>query len=280
MSADKFSREVFVGYQTVPMRSSKKRTDTRRIALFGFLVGPLKRLIPRRSTLCLQKCRISSRSSKAIDTLPFDVLPAEMQVTTNKVKHCKVLYRGKSLHAPCRVEATSLSEYVAQQPKHVRRILSDVRRILSDCDITETATQKLVSLLRSPGPVYGGTDGGLLNGLGTFGFVWGNISEANALYPIGKGHVPGAPLIMSSTRTEIAGLFAAITHLHLVVEYYAITLTKSTSCFIHHDSKGALPRVGDTRHDSFGTTRRCRPHYHLEVAIPFCSCQSPFRGIG
>jgi hypothetical protein len=67
---------------------------------------------------------VSGRSSKEIDTLPFDVVPAEMQVTTNNVKHCKVLYRGKSLPAPCRVEATSFSEYVAQQPKHVRRILS------------------------------------------------------------------------------------------------------------------------------------------------------------
>jgi hypothetical protein len=66
------------------------------------------------------------------------------------------------------VEATSFSEYVARQPKHVRRILSD-------CDLTETVTQKLVSLLHSSGPVYGGTDGGLLNELGTFDFVWGEI---------------------------------------------------------------------------------------------------------
>jgi hypothetical protein len=135
---------------------------------------------------------VSSRFSKVIGTLPFDVVPAEMQVTTNNVKYCKVLCRGKSLPAPCRVyEATSFSEYVAQQPKYVRRILSD-------CDLTETATQKLLSLLRFPGPVYGGTGSGLLNGLGTFGFVWGDISKANALLPIVKGHVPGAPLIMSS----------------------------------------------------------------------------------
>jgi ribonuclease HI len=80
---------------------------------------------------------------------------------------------------------------------------------------------------------------------------------------------------MSSTRTEMTGLFAAITHLGLVVEYFAITPTKTTSCRIYYDSKGALARVGDKRHDGFGTTRRCRPHYNLEVAIRTCLLQLP-----
>jgi hypothetical protein len=69
---------------------------------------------------------------------------------------------------------------------------------------------------------------------------------------------------MSSTRTEMAGIFAAITHLRLVVEYYAITPTKSTSCRIYWDCKGALARVGDKRHDSFGTIRT----YLLQLPIP------------
>jgi hypothetical protein len=130
---------------------------------------------------------VSGRSSKEIDTLPFDVVPAEMQVTTNNVKHCEVLYRGKSLPAPCRVKATSFSEYVAQQPKHVRRILSD-------CDLTETITQKLVSLLRSSDPVYGGgTDGGLLYELGTFGFVWGKFPRPTRSYPSVKVMSLGLP---------------------------------------------------------------------------------------
>jgi hypothetical protein len=87
------------------------------------------------------------------------------------------------------VEATSFSEYVAQQP--------------SDRDLTEPATHKLVSLLRSRGPLYVGTDSDLLNGLGTFGFVWGDVFKANALLLIGKGHAHGAPQIMSSTPSEL-----------------------------------------------------------------------------
>jgi hypothetical protein len=61
---------------------------------------------------------------------------------------------------------------------------------------------------------------------------------------------------MSSSRAEMCGLFAAITHLRLVVEYYAIIPNKNDSCRI---SKGALARVADQYYDGFGTTRRCRP---------------------
>jgi hypothetical protein len=65
-------------------------------------------------------------------------------------------------------------------------------------------------LICSPGTVYGGADGGLLkNGLSTFGFIWGDLNAVDELLPIGKGHAPGASLIMSSTRTEMCGLFAA-----------------------------------------------------------------------
>jgi hypothetical protein len=39
------------------------------------------------------------------------------------------------------------------------------------------------------------------------------------------------------------GLFAAITHLRLVVEYHAILPNKTVSCRIHCDSKVTLARV-------------------------------------
>jgi ribonuclease HI len=113
----------------------------------------------------------------------------------------------------------------------------------------------------------------LLNELGTFGFVWGSPAAVDELLPVGKGHVPGESLIMSSTRTELCGLFAAITHLRLVVEYYHIIANKNVSCRIYCDSKAALARVVDKYYDGFGTTWRCRTHYDLEVAIRTCLLQ-------
>jgi hypothetical protein len=74
-----------------------------------------------------------------------------------------------------------------------------------------------------------GTDGGLLNGLGTFGYVWSVPQLDGALLPFGMGHVPGASLIMSSTRTEMCGIFAALTHLRLIVEFYHIVLREQAS---------------------------------------------------
>ena len=88
--------------------------------------------------------------------------------------------------------------------------------------LSKNATHKLVSLIYSSRSLLCGTDGGLLNGLGTFGYVWGDSTKVDALSPFGKGHVPGASLIMSSTRIELCGLFAAITHLRLVVESFLL----------------------------------------------------------
>ena len=114
-----------------------------------------------------------------------------------------------------------------------------------------------------------------MNAFGTFGYVWGKPSAVDTLLPIGKGRVPGASLIMSSTRTEMCGLFAAITHLRLVVEYHAIRPSKDASCRIYCDSKAALARVDDKYYDGFGTTGRCRSNYDLEVAIRTCLLQLP-----
>jgi hypothetical protein len=73
----------------------------------------------------------------------------------------------------------------------------------------------------------------------------------------------------------LCGIFAAITHLRLVVEYYHIIPNKNVSCRIHCDSKAALARVVDEYYDGFGTTWRCRTHCNLEVAIRDCLLKLP-----
>jgi hypothetical protein len=213
---------------------------------------------------------VSSTVAEHVDTLPFDVVPAELVLSTRRTKpdRFKIIHRTQLSPPPSRTPPASFSEYVSQQPAHLKRLLRD-------CDLSEIASQKLVSLIRSPGSFCGGTDGGLLDGLGTFGFVWGKSSVDDELLPSGKGHVPGASIIMSSTRTELCGLFAAITHLRLAVEYYAIIPHANSSCRIYCDSKAALARVVDEYYDGFGTTWRCRTHYDLEVAIRTCLLQLP-----
>jgi hypothetical protein len=95
----------------------------------------------------------------------------------------------------------------AHKNDHVQRLLRE----------SENATLKLVSLIHSTRSFVCGTDGGLLNGLGTFGYVWRDPQLTSELLPFGMVHVPGASLIMSSTRTEMCGIFAALTHLRLIV---------------------------------------------------------------
>jgi ribonuclease HI len=120
-----------------------------------------------------------------------------------------------------------------------------------------------------------GTDGGLLNGFGTFGYVWSDPNLDDELLPFGRGHVPGASIIMSSTRTEMCGIFAALTHLRLVVEYFHIVLREKASCRIYCDSRATLARVDDKYYEDFRTMWRCRQHYDFEIAICTCLLQLP-----
>ena len=96
-------------------------------------------------------------SADVVDSVPFDAVPAEMQMTSKakNLVRCKVMFRGKQSAPPSREEPTSFQEYVAQQPTHVSRLLRD-------CDLSEIVTQNLVSLIESPNTLSGGTYGGLL----------------------------------------------------------------------------------------------------------------------
>jgi hypothetical protein len=88
---------------------------------------------------------VSSTASTTTDTLPFDVVPADMAFPAKKkgkkgatkcerVKITQNYLSRPAVTFPCRKWPTSFSEHVAQQPIHVRRILRD-------CDLSEIATQ-------------------------------------------------------------------------------------------------------------------------------------------
>jgi hypothetical protein len=110
----------------------------------------------------------ASRTDSAviIDTLPFDAVPADMEFGEKDTRRtrCRVYSRSRQSAPPCQEEPTSFSDFVAQQPNHVQRLLRE-------CDLTEKATLKVVDLIYSTPSFVCGTDGGLLNGLGTFGYV-------------------------------------------------------------------------------------------------------------
>jgi hypothetical protein len=53
--------------------------------------------------------------------------------------------------------------------------------------------------------------------LGTFGFAWASSGATKQRFGQGKGRVQGTYLIMSSTRAELGGVFAALTYLRLII---------------------------------------------------------------
>ena len=130
----------------------------------------------------------------------------------------------------------------------------------------------LADLLRSSDEdCHCGTDGGLLNGEGTFGFNWADATLETILVEA-MGRVPGQPTVMSSTRAELCGILGALTYLRLVIEYYVLEpyISEALRFVLFCDSKGAIRRVENLATAGFTTTRRCRNHYDLEAAIALC----------
>jgi ribonuclease HI len=143
-------------------------------------------------------------------------------------------------------------------------------------DLTKETANKVAQHLYCTKKIVAGTDGGLLNGDGTYGYVWAHPDDTTAITS-GKGVVPGHQVSMSSTRTKMCGLFVALTHLRLIIAYYHMVIPRGgmqTTVFCY--SKAALQRVQDLEYDGFfGTTWRCRANYDIKAAICTCIRQQP-----
>jgi hypothetical protein len=126
--------------------------------------------------------------------------------------------------------ATTFADFVTRQGAHIGQTMEYSE--LSD----DTAT-KVMTQLYAARQVVAGTAGGLMNYDGTFGYVWANPVD-NAVLASSQGNVPGQPVSMSLTRTEMLGLFAALTYVRLVIErLYSNSLLRqqgSTSASARH----------------------------------------------
>jgi ribonuclease HI len=145
-----------------------------------------------------------------------------------------------------------------------------IQTILQYADLSDAAAAAVAHQIDSDVSLSGGTDGGLLNGFGTFGFVWTDYPSSSILVK-GKRQVLGLTHGMSSTRAELCGIYAALVYLNLVTTYHHLVPNQARKkCTIYCDSKAALQRISDLSYAGFGTTWRCRANYDLEAAIKGC----------
>ena len=73
----------------------------------------------------------------------------------------------------------AFKEYVADQDPHIHQLLKDV-------DLSDTMARALSDMLYATQDLHTGTDGRLLNDIGTFGFIWGNPAT-HTIITKGKG---------------------------------------------------------------------------------------------
>ena len=219
-----------------------------------------------------RKLFVSTQSLQSVDSVPADAVPVTLRQVPGKPRQ-EVYFRSKQppdSGAPTG-PAKCFSDYVDRQPPHIRKLLAD-------CDKSEDACQALLQCLLHNRFITGGSDGGLKDFDGTFGFAWGDY-QTQMIYASGSGWVPGLKHTMSSTRTELCGILAALTFVRLVMEYHAVTadqLYEKFTCTLHCDSKAAILRVESIEVDNFGTTWRCRENYDMEAAIQSCLDKLPF----
>jgi hypothetical protein len=196
---------------------------------------------------------------KTIETLLSRSCACSTGYTTKKHEHSKVFHAARRHHTQS-----------AEPTSFVNMLLNSllIRRLLRDCDLSETATQKLVSLI-CPRSLQRRYRRGFIKRLGTYGFVWGTPGD-DELYQSVKVMFPGLPSLCPP-RGRNRGLLAALTHLRLVVEYYVIIPNKSLVAFI------AIARVllvqnkysMDLHQVPHGLRSRSRDTYlHSEVANP------------
>jgi ribonuclease HI len=171
-------------------------------------------------------------------------------------------------NAQAELAADTYEAYVQCQPEHIRNTLVQA-------DLLEALAQRVVEHVYGHRSLAAGTDGGLVHGYGTFGYVWANPEDREVLRS-GSGEVPGQGVSMSLTRTELCGRFAALTHLRLTPAYYHIVLPREgVQALVYCDSKAALQRVQDLFFVEFGTTWRCRANYDIKAAIRLCLQRVP-----
>jgi ribonuclease HI len=204
-----------------------------------------------------------------VDSIPISAVPASMGKQRGNGMRRVIFRTRQEANAGCTTTIpTTFEEYVLSQAAHIQLIMEH-------SDQTNETAAKVAKHMYCAKQIVAGTDGGLLNGDGTFGYVWAQ-QDGTTLLAKGNGEVPGHPVSMSSTRTELCGLFAALTHVRLIIEYYHMALPREgIRITIYCDSKAALQRVQDLGYDGFGTTWRCRANYDIESAIRTCIRQQP-----
>ena len=205
--------------------------------------------------------RSVERSIATVDSPPSDVVPADIG-KFGKQQWARVTMRECVAFPPPRDDTyASFADFLSAQPAHLQETLSA-------CDLSDDTVERVAQNFYENDGVSLGTDGGLLACIGTYGFAMGD-ALTQTIWTHGGGSVSGYPSIMSSTRAELGGIFAALTYIRLILQYKQVVDPDTYHITLFCDSTAAL---AGTRNEylRFGTTWRCCAHYDYLSAIEEC----------
>lgn len=200
----------------------------------------------------------STRWSHEIPTssTPADITyhPSGLHITTTR--------QASPAPPPSNDACSSFAAFIASQPRNIQRLLFR-------CALDPAAIHPVVSAIEYGAAILGASDGGLKLGTGAFGWVW-SIDGGLSVCSFGAGPSDTTRTDQSSTRTEIEGIFAALTFLRLVCEYFHIVPPPSTSLRLVCDNRGALKCARSAAAADWFSSSRSYANYDLAAELRAC----------
>jgi hypothetical protein len=132
---------------------------------------------------------VQGQPSGTVNLVPPHSVPAEMG-TQQRNGQRPVQLRAQQHRHRTRdqliEQPTTFDDFVKQQGAHIQQTMQYL-------DQSNATAAKIITQLYTAKQLVAGTDGGLLNDDGTFGYVWANPENIDVLAK-GHGNVPGQPV--------------------------------------------------------------------------------------
>jgi hypothetical protein len=153
-------------------------------------------------------------------------------------------------------EPTTFEEYVDKLEKWERKLLQTTGNVRDTMDITER-------IINSEN-TYMVSDGGMINGYGSYGWIIANDTEITKE----RGEAEGAKELMQSFRAEGYGMLAALRYILHAFKFNNNWPESNKTIHMYCDNLALIQRIG-WHNKRITTTPKdvFRPDYDLEAAI-------------
>ena len=197
--------------------------------------------------------QFESKPSTTIQSLPTDAVP----VTTKDFRIASIPEKYDCTNTVTENNVpTTFEDYVDKLDTWERNLLQTTGNVRDTKDVTE----RIVSSEKT----YMVSDGGMINGYGSYGWIIANDDELTR----GRGEAEGAEELMQSFRAEGYGMLAVLRYIHHAFTFTGNWPTSNKIIHMYCDNLALIQRIGWHEKRIVTTPKDViRADYDLEAAI-------------